>query len=62
MGQIFLSVYEKCLIYTAVFSSKGKRKRRGEIQMNSLYSKEYHMCDPLLHKPENSIDPTNKYR
>jgi hypothetical protein len=49
-------------LYNSFFEPRKKEKGRGEIQMNSLYSKEYQMCDPLLHKPENSIDPTNKYR
>jgi hypothetical protein len=49
-------------LYSSFFEPRKKEKGRGEIQMNSLYSKEYQMCDALLHKPANSIDPTNKYR
>jgi hypothetical protein len=42
-------------LYSSFFEPRKKEKGRGEIQTNSLYSKEYQMCDPLLHKPENSL-------
>ena len=61
MGKLLFFHRMKIFNLYRSFRAKEKRKEMGENTDELFVQQDDQMCDPLLRKPENSINPTSKY-